>query len=186
MLLNNKGRGCKHLLQVSYVNNQPKKLFGSKTIFKVGHLALLIKKHQHFHIPRQSFNILVRKEAPLEFLIHVKSFLFYARWKSTEEKQQFINELCLKYHPSFTFYTQCCFPSKMVSRVSIYALVPQSLPWGFYILKAILFEYKSLLRRIFWTISKFLFIPFLLKNSRMILPWNLISWRKCIKNLSSC
>ena len=75
------------------------------------------------HIPLQPFNILlVRKEAPLEFLIHVKSFLFYARWKSTEEKQQFINELCLKYHPSFTFYTQCCFPSKIVSRVSIYAI----------------------------------------------------------------
>ena len=150
----------------------------NKMIFKVGHLALLIKTHQHFHIPRQSFNILVRKEAPLEFLIHVKSFLFYARWKSTEEKQQFINELCLKYHPSFTFYTQCCFPSKIVSRVSIYALVPQSLPWGFYILKAILFEYKSLLRRIFWTISKLLFSLFFSKRAKTTLHLNSISQRK--------
>ena len=134
---------------------------------------------QSFHIPPQPFNILlVRKEAPLEFLIHVKSFLFYARWKSTEEKQQFINELCLKYHPSFTFYTQCCFPSKIVSHVSIYALVPQSLPWGFYILKAILFEYKSLLRRIFWTISQFLFSLFLSKRAKTTLHLNSISQRK--------
>ena len=113
----------------------------------------------------------------------MKSFLFYARWKSTEEKQQFINELCLKYHPSFTFYTQCCFPSKMVSRVSIYALVPQSLPWGFYILKAILFEYKSLLRRIFWTISNFLFSLFFSKRAKATLHLNSISQRTWIKVL---
>jgi hypothetical protein len=104
----------------------------SKTIFKVGHLALLIKAHQHFHIPRQSFNILVRKEAPLEFLIHVKSFLFYARWKKYGRKTTIYKRALFEISPFLYFLYSMLFSFKNCVPCFHIRSMPQSLPWGFY------------------------------------------------------